>query len=275
MTHVLLNGTLLPAERAMVPALDRGLTQGLGLYETVKLTGHTPVFFEEHMDRLDKGLSALGLGLPETHVQMAADMVRLSRAARVPDGACRVLVTGGPPRGRPTVLLQVEVRRFPDHPLRLISHHSLRSAADLKSKTFTTSYLAQQAAVAAGADDALFVDQEGRAHEATTANLFLYTQRHLVTPPLDGSILPGVIRGKVMRLAAADGIPVVEDHVLVRELTALDTLLLTSSVRGIVVAASIDDRQLNVEGDIRERLRGLLAGAEAESIERFRAAYGL
>ena len=238
MTHVLLNGTLLPAERAMVPALDRGLTQGLGLYETVKLTGHTPVFFEEHMDRLDKGLSALGLGLPETHVQMAADMVRLSRAARVPDGACRVLVTGGPPRGRPTVLLQVEVRRFPDHPLRLISHHSLRS-------------------------------------EATTANLFLYTQRHLVTPPLDGSILPGVIRGKVMRLAAADGIPVVEDHVLVRELTALDTLLLTSSVRGIVVAASIDDRQLNVEGDIRERLRGLLAGAEAESIERFRAAYGL
>jgi branched-chain amino acid aminotransferase len=227
------------------------------------------------MDRLDTGLAQLGIQTPEPRAAMAADITRLARAAQVPGGACRVLVTAGPPRGRPMVLLQVEVRVFPDHPLRLISYRALRSAADLKAKTFTTSYLAQQAAAAAGADDALFVDELGQAHEATTANLFLYRRDELLTPPLDGSILPGVVRGQVMRLAGSDGIPVREAHIVVGDLTAADTLLLTSSVRGIVLAASIDGRALDIDGGIGARLRGLLATAEADSAAAFRTAYAV
>jgi branched-subunit amino acid aminotransferase/4-amino-4-deoxychorismate lyase len=274
MTMVMVNGRLAQAEQATVPALDRGLTQGLGLYETLKLIDAAPAFFDEHIARMRTGLAILQIDLPETSADIATQIVRLSQAAEVPNGACRILVTAGPPAGPPTVLIQVEVRLFPDHPLRLISHHALRSTADLKSKSFTTSHLAMQAAKTAGADDALFVDEQGRAHEATTANLFVQTAGRLVTPPLDGSILPGVVRTKMIELSAAAGEPVLEGHILADRLDANDAVLLTSSVRGIVLGASLDGRPLKIDEDLLRKLQRRLSDAEAASAARFRATYG-
>jgi len=269
----MLNGKLEPADRAMVPALDRGLTHGLGLYETLKLVDGVPVFFDEHETRLRKGLATLEIDLPEGSKELAGQIVHVAQAAQVPSGACRVLVTAGPPKGRPTLLIQVEVREFPDRPLRLVSHRALRSTADLKSKSFTTSHLAMRAAKAAGADDALFVDEAGRAPEATTANLFVSSGGRLITPPLDGSILPGVVRTKMLELGAAAGDPIAEEHVFADRLGADDVVLLTSSVRGIVQAASLDGRPLKTDERLLAELQERLRDAEAASAARFRALY--
>jgi branched-chain amino acid aminotransferase len=255
--------------------LDCGLTHGLGLYETLKLIDGAPAFFTEHEARLRLGLTALHIELPESAGELALQIVHLSQAARVPAGACRLLVTGGPPNGRPTLLIQVEVRVFPDHPLRLVSHRALRSSADLKSKSFTTSHLALQAAKAAGADDALFVDEEGRAHEATAANLFVHTGGHLVTPPLDGSILPGVVRTKMLELCATAGEPVTEQHICASRLGADDVVLLTSSVRGIVLGQLLDGRPLKTDRELLARLQALLREAEVASAARFRTRYAV
>jgi len=273
MTMVMLNGRLEPADRAMVPALDRGLTQGLGLYETLKLIGGAPAFFAEHMARMRTGLATLHIELPDTVDDLGRQITHLAEAAEVPNGACRVLVTAGPPEGRPTVLIQVDVREFPDHPLDLITYHALRSTADMKSKSFTTSFLAMRAAKEAGADDALFVDEEGRAHEATTANLFVQSDGRMVTPPLDGSILPGVVRTKMMELRTDVGLPVAEEHIPAGRLGADDAVFLTSSVRGVVAARSLDGRELKVDEGLLADLRSLLGTAEIASAERFRQKY--
>lgn len=273
MTVVMLNGRIEPAETACVPALDRGLTHGLGLYETLKLLGGVAVFFDEHLARLRSGLEKLRIDLPEDDRELATQIVRLAQAAHVPDGACRVLVTAGPPGGRPTLLIQVELRLFPAHPLRLISHSALRSTADMKSKSFTTSHLAIREAKERGADDALFVDEEGRIHEATTANLFVRSRGRLITPPLDGSILPGVVRTRMIELCATAGDPVTEETVSADGLGEHDQLFLTSSVRGVVTARSLDGRRLKVDEEDLARLRSLLTSAEAASAASFGARY--
>ena len=97
---LILNGVLLSEAEATLPATDRALTHGLGLYETLKLVGGVPVFFDEHVARLVGGIEALGL---EKHIdkpELAEQICRLSEANGVADGACRLLVTAGPPRRR-------------------------------------------------------------------------------------------------------------------------------------------------------------------------------
>ena len=249
----MLNGELIAAEKAMLPATDRALTHGLGLYETLKLVGGVPVFFEEHISRLDLGLEELGLERPCSRAEMAAQICRLSAAGDVPDGACRVLVTAGPPHGKPGLLIQTDRRQFPARPLRVISYPGVRVRAQLKAMTVMQSYLAQRAATAAGADDAILVDDEGHMFE--------------------GAILPGVLRAKLEELAGAHGIPVVEAFARVVDLRADDGMLLTSSVRGIVPVGSVDDRELRVDNAFLGRLRALVGEAEAASTAAFRAAY--
>ena len=68
---LMLNGVLTTADQAVVPATDRALTHGLGLYETLKLVDGLPVFFPEHVARLDLGLHELGLERPFTDTELA------------------------------------------------------------------------------------------------------------------------------------------------------------------------------------------------------------
>jgi len=274
MTVVMLNGVVVDEREAMVSALDRGMTHGICLYETIKLREGVPVFFDEHAARMEKGLRRLGIEPPVDRAELAQQVVTLSRASEVPDGACRLLVTAGPPWGSPSLLIQAEVRVFPERPLVVISYRAGRAAAAFKSNSFVASLLAQRAAAGAGADDAVFVDDEGRILEATTANVFIVRGGVLTTPQTEGSILPGVIRGKVIEVAEAAGIPVAERTLRLSELTSDNMLLLTSSVRGIRPVASLDGLPLRQDEELVGRLRSLVGEAERASAAAFRATYG-
>ncbi len=204
---------------------------------------------------------------------MADQIRRLSAAAGVPDGACRVLVTAGPPKGRPSLLIETDARVFPARPLRVISYRGVRVRAQLKAMTVMQSYLAQRAAKAAGADDAILVDDDGHIFEGSTSNMLLVRGGGLVTPPAEGAILPGVLRAKVAELAGTHDIPFVEALVRVPDLRPDDGMLLTSSVRGIVAVASVDGRDLQADLPMLKQLRSLVGAAEARSVLAFRAAH--
>lgn len=273
MSLVMLNGDLLPETQASIPVTDRGLTHGLGLYETLKLLGGVPVFFGEHISRLELGMQELGLELPCSPAGLAAQIWRLARENEVLHGACRLLVTAGSPGGDPTLLIQTDRRTFPARPLRVISYLGVRVRAQLKAMTVMQSFLAQRAAAAAGADDAILVDDEGRIFEGATSNMFLARGGGLVTPPAEGAILPGVLRARMEELATAAGIPVIEAYARVADLRPDDGMLLTSSVRGIVAVQSVDDRALRVDEELLARLRSLIGAAETASAAAFRTAY--
>ena len=274
MTVLMLNGRLLQADEAVLPVSDRALTHGLGLYETLKLVAGVPVFFDEHVARLDRGLEELGLERPCPRVEMAEQICTVSRESGILDGACRVLVTAGSPGGMPSVLIQTDRRAFPERPLRVVTYPGVRVRAQLKAMTVMQSYLAQRAATAAGADDAILVDEDGRMFEGATSNVFLVRGGGLVTPPAEGAILPGVLRAKVEELGGAHGLTVVEAFARVSDLRPEDGMLLTSSVRGIVPVARVDERSLRVDEAILMLLRGLVREAEAASATTFLAIYG-
>ena len=270
---LLLNGVLISEVEATLPATDRALTHGLGLYETLKLVDGVPVFFEEHVDRLVQGIAALGLEKHIDRPELAEQICRVSEANDVRDGACRLLVTAGAPEGAPSLLVQTDQRTFPQRPLRVITYRGVRVSAQYKAMTVMQSYLAQQAAKAAGVDDALLVDGEGQIFEGATSNVFLVRAGGLITPPAEGDILPGVLRAKVEALASADGIPVVEAWVRVADLRPDDGMLLTSSVRGIAPVERVDDVRLLVHEMELTKVRSLIGEAEAASTNAFRDTY--
>jgi branched-chain amino acid aminotransferase len=272
MTMLILNGVLMSEAAATLPATDRALTHGLGLYETIKLAGGVPVFFEEHVARLVGGISALGLDRRIDKPELAEQVCRLSEA-NSGDNSCRLLVTAGSPDGVPNLLVQTDLRRFPDRPLRVVTYRGVRVSAQYKAMTVMQSYFAQRAARAAGVDDALLVDGEGRIFEGATSNVFVVRAGGLVTPPAEGDILPGVLRAKVEELATRAGLPVVEAWARVADLRPDDGVLLTSSVRGIVPVERVDGVELLVHEQELTRMRALVDEAEAASVEAFRAAY--
>jgi branched-chain amino acid aminotransferase len=90
--------------------------------------------------------------------------------------------------------------------------------------------------------------------EASRANLFIVRQGSLLTPPLDGEILPGVARGGVLEVAAEYGFGVSEEPFDLEALRDADEAFLTGSLRGVEPVRAIDEREIPSEGPITTAL---------------------
>ena len=90
----------------------------------------------------------------------------------------------------------------------------------------------------------LLVGDDGAVLEAARANVFAVFDGGLATPPVDGRILPGTARAATLELAAELGIEAAERPLTLDELHAAGEVFLTSSVRGVRPARSLDGREL-------------------------------
>lgn len=82
------------------------------------------------------------------------------------------------------------------------------------------------------ADDVLLVDG-GTVLECGSASVFAVLAGRVVTPPLDGRILPGTVRARVLDQLRAGSTPVSERPVDVAALPTATELFTTSSIRGV------------------------------------------
>ncbi|MBW2631809.1 MAG: branched-chain amino acid aminotransferase [Deltaproteobacteria bacterium] len=89
---------------------------------------------------------------------------------------------------------------------------------------YAASLYASQEALGMGYTQVLWLDARERKYveEVGTSNIFFVVGDDLVTPPLSGSILPGIMRNSVMRLAESWGINVLEERLSMDELLNLN-----------------------------------------------------
>lgn len=113
-----------------------------------------------------------------------------------------------------------------------------------------------------GYHDAIALDSEGYACEASGMNLFAALGGRLLTPPLAASILGGVTRAYAIELARDLGIEVVEQRVSREMLYFADELFLTGTAAEITPVRSVDAKPVGAgaRGPLTERLQQAFFG---------------
>jgi para-aminobenzoate synthetase/4-amino-4-deoxychorismate lyase len=83
------------------------------------------------------------------------------------------------------------------------------------------------------ADDVLLVDNSDLVLECGTANVFALVDGQVLTPPLDGRILPGTVRARVLELLRERHEATVERPITLGELATASEVFTSSSIRGV------------------------------------------
>jgi branched-chain amino acid aminotransferase/4-amino-4-deoxychorismate lyase len=256
----------------VLPADDRGLTLGDGLFETLLATDGALAHAALHFHRLASSAAALGLPPPpepqrleaaalETLARNRLDRgraaVRLTLTAgrsprgliREPSAAARLLVTASPApeAGTPVRLATASVRRNPASPA---SRH--------KTLSYIDSVMALREAHLAGADEAMMFNTRGRPASAAAANLVFRIDGKILTPPLSEGVLAGTTRTRLL-----EALPeMVERRLTQAEARRADALVLTNALRGIRPARSWDGRELPGSDELKARLEAGLSLGE-------------
>lgn len=260
MSVVYLDGSLVPAAEARVSALDRGLLSGYGLFETLRAYSGCPWALGDHYARLRDGGKTIDLEVPalETIDRAIADVVE---ANGLSDCGVRFTVTGGAgpedpqadPDAPPSLIVTAwALRDYTDLYTRGAALATLpeggRPLAGVKTTSYAVSVAGRVFAKRAGADDALFLGGHKRVLEATGSNLFVVKDGTMRTPSIDDAVLPGVTRRYVMEVASGEGFEVAEDTLYIDDLVVADEVILTSSLREVYPARSVDGRSLPIAG---------------------------
>lgn len=278
----LINGKV----RADVAVDDRGLQYGDGVFETIAVTEAGPLCLDEHFSRLRQGCERLSIPPPAFSV-LCAEVAQVSGSGSSsapgsgsnPGAVVKIILTRGeggrgyapPAKASPNRI--VALYPWPDYPpghasagvrLRFCrQRYGINPAlAGIKHLNRLEQILAraewQDQAIAEG----LVMDLDDNVIEGTMSNFFMLKDRALLTSDLHDCGVRGVIRQKIIGLAAGLGLAVHEQAISRELLLQADEIFLCNSLIGVWPARMLADRPFK-PGPITRRIRRALIGENA------------
>jgi branched-chain amino acid aminotransferase len=105
--------------------------------------------------------------------------------------------------------------------------------------------------------EGIALDVFGHVSEGSGENIFIVRNERLVTPPFGSSILPGITRNSIIRLAKNMGIEVIEEEIPREALYIADEVFFTGSAAEVTPIRTIDGIQVGEgrRGPITEKLQ--------------------
>lgn len=120
-----------------------------------------------------------------------------------------------------------------------ITSNSLPSMAKAGAN-YMNSQLIKMEALLGGFSEGIALDDRGMVSEGSGENIFLVNGGKIYTPPLGASVLPGITRDSVIKIARELGIEVVEMSVQRSALYLADEVFLTGTAAEITPIRSVD-----------------------------------
>lgn len=242
---------------AVVSVLDHGFLYGDGIFEGFRFFDGKVLFAEEHVERLMLSARAISLAVPFSHGELI-DALQTMASKHGGDGYIRLVVSRGAgqlgidPRTceTPTVVaIACPVQLYKDsngiHLIISSVTRNISAALDprIKSLNYLNNILAKMQATAAGADEAVMLNNLGYVSECTTENIIVIKGRKAMCPSASDGALDGVTKIACMGLLEQMGFEVSEERLNSYDLYTADEIILTGTGAGVIRAASLDGRK--------------------------------
>ncbi|MEQ9813197.1 MAG: D-amino-acid transaminase [Azospirillaceae bacterium] len=270
--YAYVNGRYVPHDQAAVHVEDRGFQFADGVYEVITVQNGRLVDEEGHVRRLDRSLGELAIARPMSGRAMALVMRTLIRRNGVTNGIVYLQITRGVaprdfkyPKGvTPTLVMttrhmDLDPRARIEQGVAVITIPDIRwKRRDIKSVALLPQAMGKQKAAEAGAFEAWQVDDEGNVTEGCSSNAWIVTgEGRLVTRHASNSILNGITRQSLLRLAGEAGIAFEERPFSVEEAYNAREAFISSATTYVMPVTSIDGRTIGDgrPGALGRRLR--------------------
>jgi len=299
-----INGKLLHRDEAGISPFDAAVQGGDAVWEGLRVYDGRVFKLNEHLDRLRHSALAMAFAEIPSHEHITNEIRRTLEANGMRDGVhIRLTLTRGvkitsgmDPRlnqSGPTLIVLAEHKTpvYDDAAggsgLSLATSSIRRFAPDqmdpkIHSCNLIQSILAKIEATAAGADDALMLDQRGFLAETNATHVFVVTDGVVETSRLV-ACPEGITRATVLELCRVHGIPCAERDISQAELYRADECFTTGTMGELAWVGHVDGRAIGrmrgecggdagsftpTRGPVTERLIGLFRELTAREGER-------
>ncbi|MEE9524046.1 MAG: branched-chain amino acid transaminase [Thermodesulfovibrionales bacterium] len=278
---VWMDGELTDWDKANVHIFTHTLHYGLGIFEGIRCyeteTGSAIFRLEEHVQRLFKSAHIFMLKIPFTEEEIAKAIIETIKVNKLKECYIRPLVyigNGGMGLYVKDNPIKVAIAVWPwgsylgddgiTNGIRVKTSSFVRGHVNsnmARAKVcgyYVTSQLAKREAISCGFHEALFLDTEGYVSEGSGENVFIARNGALKTTPLT-SILEGITRDSVIRIASDEGIDIIESRFTRDEVYICDEAFFSGTAAEITPIVDLDSRTIGTgkPGNITKRIQDI------------------
>jgi D-alanine transaminase len=248
---VYVNDVYGPEEKAKISIFDRGFLFADGVYEVTAVLDRKLVDFEGHMSRLKRSLTELDMDMVKSRDELLEIHRELVIRNNLREGSIYLQVTRGIadrdftyPKDVPqSLILFTQERSLTSvkSGIRVISVPDIRwGRRDIKTVQLLAPSMAKMMALKEGKDDSWMVE-DGYVTEGTSNNAYIVTKESkIITRNLSNSILHGITRASVLRLASELNMEIEERPFTIAESQEAAEAFITSATTFVCPVVEID-----------------------------------
>ena len=286
--YIWFNGRMVECEEARVHVLTHALHYGTGVFEGIRgywNGSNLHVFrLRDHMVRLVNSAKLVGFNIGYTVEQLVDATIEVIRAndfredvyirpiAFVGEGGISLDITGMP--------LEIAIAAFPFGKylkaegvrVKVVSWRRVPSfSMPVMAKAcgiYLNSVIALREARLEGYDEAILLDWRGYVAEGSGENVFIVRRGVIATPPTTASILEGITRDTVIRIARDEGYMVEERDITREELLTAEEVFFTGTAAEITPVLEVDGRPVGegkpgpITMKLKEKYQRIVMGLE-------------
>ena len=281
-----LDGKFVDWDKANVHVLTHTLHYGLGVFEGIRCyllkDGKSAVFrLNDHTDRLFASAHIAQIEMPFTKKEINRAIMETLKVNGLKEGYIRPIAFLGDgamgiyPKQNPTRVsiaawqwgaylgeegikngIRAKVSSFTRH------HVNVSMTKAKIVGNYANSILAKREVVASGYDEAILLDTDGYVSEGSGENIFIVKSGVLKTTPLT-SVLAGITRDSVIKIAQDEGIRVIEGRFSRDELYVSDEAFFTGTAAEVTPIREVDSRTIGSgrSGPVTKKIQGIFFDA--------------
>jgi|TARA_B100001971_G_C18255452_1_gene581702 branched-chain amino acid aminotransferase len=273
-----MDGNLVDWKDAKIHVLTHALHYGSGVFEGIRCynTSLGPAIFRlnEHINRLYNSAKIYFMEIPFSKKEISDAIKNLIRANKLKECYIRPIAFRGygemglnPLNSKVNVSIAVwpwgtylgedglkNGIRVKISSYQRISPNMIPPSAK-STGNYINSILAKVESLKPGYDEAIMLDNRGFVSEGPGENVFLVKNGKLYTPPKHASILPGITRASVIKIAKDSGYNVAETDLTRGDLYKADEVFFTGTAAELTPIREIDEIEIGKPGPITKSLQ--------------------
>jgi branched-chain amino acid aminotransferase len=267
--HFILNGNA-----TGVGSFDNTMVfRGETIYEVVRLVNGIPVFFMDHISRLENSLEIKSRRMLADKSDLKAGIDKLTSIEKKKEINIKIVFNFRAESENWLIYYIDSVYPSQEqyrHGVKGLLFYGMRHDPQSKVLDFRLRSAINQELAEEGAYEALLVNEEDMITEGSRSNIFFLKDKKLVTAP-DDMILKGITRRHLLEICGERGIPVEFRCVGADDLSEFESVFMTGTSPMILPFRSVENLFFDVNNELFEELRNLYMKRVEASLQEYRA----
>lgn len=229
-------------------------SEGKIIYEVIRIINGFPLFFEEHILRLQHTCKLMNIKYEYSYDIILENIRKLCEANNIYKGNIKIVINSLTNK----YALYFIPHSYPtseqyEYGVKTILYYGERLNPNAKVQDNEFRNRVFNKVEEANAYEAILVDRNGNITEGSKSNIFMIKNEVIITSPING-VLPGITRLKVMKLIKELGIKLEEKCIHENQIQNMDNLFITGTSPKILPIKLVDNIRFGCNNSILRRI---------------------